>query len=212
MDSCHHARSRTSSPSSPAATCCSRCEVASAPLATPTEATRVELGPRLFHEPALSLKGEVSCASCHPRDRTPSVSPSAPFSGPWRPAPLDDSLEGRLDALDATQRRGPDAFVRGGCVELRAGRLVGGERFERLGGARPWPDESAPGRYEVTGSRLTAWSSRFAPCSTWRSRGRILTTAASSSSQRPSARGAVTSSGSSRQTWTRPTSPLSSRR
>lgn len=210
--------------------------------ATPTEAARVDLGRRLFHEPALSLNGALSCASCHPLERwgqdgqarsrgvtgmplrrnTPSVLNAAGqlaqfwdgrratveeqaldplfsrdemgleddamlvdrlersgyradfervFSSEPEPlgrrtvglalgafertlatrAPIDDFLEGRLDALDGPQRRGFDVFTRVGCTNCHAGRLVGGERFERLGDARPWPDESDLGRFEVTG-------------------------------------------------------------
>lgn len=39
--------------------------VAPAPAGNPTTAAKVELGQRLFHDKALSLTREVSCASCH---------------------------------------------------------------------------------------------------------------------------------------------------
>lgn len=65
-------------------------------------------------------------------------------------APIDEFLEGRADALTANQRAGFDRFTMLGCTNCHSGRLIGGQRYERLGDVQPWPDESDLGRFEVT--------------------------------------------------------------
>lgn len=65
-------------------------------------------------------------------------------------APIDDFLEGKAEALTAAQLRGFDRFNQLGCVNCHAGRLVGGDRYRKLGDELPWTDERDPGRYEVT--------------------------------------------------------------
>lgn len=65
-------------------------------------------------------------------------------------APIDEFLEGRADALTAAQLRGFDRFNQLGCVNCHAGRLIGGDRYRKLGDEIAWPDQSDLGRYEVT--------------------------------------------------------------
>ena len=65
-------------------------------------------------------------------------------------APIDDFLEGKAGALTTAQQRGFDRFNQLGCVNCHAGRLVGGDRYRKLGDEIPWTDERDLGRFEVT--------------------------------------------------------------
>lgn len=65
-------------------------------------------------------------------------------------APIDEFLEGKAAALTPAQLRGFDRFNQLGCINCHAGRLVGGDRYRKLGDEIAWPDERDLGRYDVT--------------------------------------------------------------
>jgi cytochrome c peroxidase len=66
------------------------------------------------------------------------------------PARWDTYLAGNSSALTADEQRGLATFVRTGCVGCHNGAYVGGQSFQRLGGARPWPTLADSGRIKVT--------------------------------------------------------------
>ncbi len=66
-------------------------------------------------------------------------------------SPWDRFLEGDATALTAEERAGLHRFMHTGCVGCHNGTLVGGNSFQRLGAAAPYPDQSDPGRFRVTG-------------------------------------------------------------
>lgn len=68
------------------------------------------------------------------------------------PAPWDRFLKGDRDALDHKAKAGFLAFLDAGCQACHSGRLLGGSLYQKLGAVEPYPDESDPGRYEVTGN------------------------------------------------------------
>lgn len=68
------------------------------------------------------------------------------------PARWDQFLKGDQAALTAEEKAGFLAFVDAGCTACHSGALLGGNMFQRLGLAKPWPDTSDAGRFQVTGS------------------------------------------------------------
>lgn len=66
------------------------------------------------------------------------------------PAKWDRFLRGEDAALTADEKHGYNLFIEDGCSTCHSGALVGGEAFQRLGAAAPYPDTSDPGRYKVT--------------------------------------------------------------
>ncbi len=73
------------------------------------------------------------------------------------PARWDKFLEGDQAALTADEQAGLNQFVSAGCGTCHAGALLGGNLYQKIGAAKPYPDASDPGRYKVTqndGDRL----------------------------------------------------------
>ncbi len=61
------------------------------------------------------------------------------------PSRWDDFLEGDEQALTEREKRGFVTFFQLGCPSCHSGRLIGGGHFERLGQARPWPNQTDMG-------------------------------------------------------------------
>jgi cytochrome c peroxidase len=66
------------------------------------------------------------------------------------PARWDKFLKGDQTALTPQEKAGFNLFYETGCETCHAGALVGGSLYQKLGNARPYPDTSDPGRYQVT--------------------------------------------------------------
>lgn len=67
------------------------------------------------------------------------------------PSPWDEFLAGNEDALTNEQKQGFKDFVAAGCMACHMGTYIGGNMFQKLGVAKPWPSQEDQGRYEVTG-------------------------------------------------------------
>ncbi|MCX6619797.1 MAG: c-type cytochrome, partial [Acidobacteria bacterium] len=73
------------------------------------------------------------------------------------PARWDKFLTGNPAALTDEEKAGFNTFTAAGCQTCHAGALLGGNLYQKLGAAKPYPDQSDPGRYKVTqkdGDRL----------------------------------------------------------
>jgi cytochrome c peroxidase len=66
------------------------------------------------------------------------------------PSRWDWFLRGHQTALTAEEKAGLNNFLAAGCQTCHAGALLGGNSFQKLGVAKPYPDTSDPGRYKVT--------------------------------------------------------------
>lgn len=66
------------------------------------------------------------------------------------PGRWDRFLKGDQAALTATEKAGLRAFLAAGCQGCHAGAYLGGSSFQKLGVAKPYPDTSDPGRFNVT--------------------------------------------------------------
>ncbi|MGB9605539.1 MAG: cytochrome-c peroxidase, partial [Bryobacteraceae bacterium] len=66
------------------------------------------------------------------------------------PARWDKFLAGDAQALTPQEKTGLNAFLDAGCQTCHSGVLLGGDMFQRLGAAKPYPDQSDLGRYRVT--------------------------------------------------------------
>jgi cytochrome c peroxidase len=66
------------------------------------------------------------------------------------PARWDKYLRGDENALTPEEKAGFNAFVATGCQTCHAGAYVGGNHYQKLGLAKPWPDASDPGRQKAT--------------------------------------------------------------
>lgn len=66
------------------------------------------------------------------------------------PAPWDDYLKGKKDALTAEQVKGYETFAKAGCVTCHNGPGVGGAMYQKLGLVKAWPELKDLGRYEAT--------------------------------------------------------------
>jgi len=66
------------------------------------------------------------------------------------PSRWDRFLSGDESALSDAEKAGFNEFVAAGCATCHNGAYVGGNSFQRLGVAMPWPDESDGGRARVT--------------------------------------------------------------
>jgi cytochrome c peroxidase len=66
------------------------------------------------------------------------------------PSRWDRFLEGDGRALNAEERAGLHWFMHSGCAGCHSGTLVGGNSFQRLGAAAPYPETSDLGRFQVT--------------------------------------------------------------
>ncbi len=68
------------------------------------------------------------------------------------PSRWDRFLAGDQAALSPEEKAGLNVFLETGCQACHAGPLVGGAMFQKLGAMKPYPDQSDPGRYLVTGN------------------------------------------------------------
>jgi len=66
------------------------------------------------------------------------------------PSRWDKFLQGDAAALTPAEKGGFNAFISAGCQTCHAGALVGGTMYQKLGVIKPYPDESDPGRFQVT--------------------------------------------------------------
>lgn len=67
------------------------------------------------------------------------------------PSPWDAFLAGDKDALTNEEKQGFNDFVAAGCIACHMGTYLGANNFQKVGLARPWPNQDDQGRYEVTG-------------------------------------------------------------
>jgi cytochrome c peroxidase len=68
------------------------------------------------------------------------------------PSRWDKFLKGDRATLTAEEIAGFNAFTTAGCQTCHAGALLGGNLYQKLGVAKPYPDASDPGRFKVTKS------------------------------------------------------------
>lgn len=66
------------------------------------------------------------------------------------PSRWDRFLAGDKSALNGAEKAGFNTFVASGCASCHNGAYVGGNSFQKLGLVEPWPDQSDPGREQVT--------------------------------------------------------------
>lgn len=66
------------------------------------------------------------------------------------PSRWDKFLEGDQTALSQAEKNGLNAFLNAGCQSCHAGAYLGGQTFQKLGVAQPYPDMSDAGRKAVT--------------------------------------------------------------
>ena len=66
------------------------------------------------------------------------------------PALWDQFLKGDQNALSPAEKAGFNEFANAGCPTCHAGRLLGGNMFQKAGVAKPWWDTTDSGRYKVT--------------------------------------------------------------
>jgi cytochrome c peroxidase len=63
---------------------------------------------------------------------------------------FDDFLGGDEKALTDKEKRGLSQFMKIGCAECHRGALLGGDRYEKMGEAKPYANTKDLGRFEVT--------------------------------------------------------------
>ncbi len=66
------------------------------------------------------------------------------------PSRWDQFLEGDDEALTQAELEGFNTFVDVGCTACHSGALVGGQMYQKVGAAKPWPNQEDRGRFEVT--------------------------------------------------------------
>jgi cytochrome c peroxidase len=66
------------------------------------------------------------------------------------PARWDKFLKGDQNALTPEEKAGLNTFLKAGCQTCHAGTLLGGNMYQKIGLAKPFPDASDPGRAKVT--------------------------------------------------------------
>lgn len=66
------------------------------------------------------------------------------------PSRFDQYLEGKQEALTPEEVQGLRLFVQRGCTTCHDSTLIGGQRYQKAGLVKPWPNQSDTGRYEVT--------------------------------------------------------------
>lgn len=64
---------------------------------------------------------------------------------------FDDFLKGNDKALSQTELAGLDTFINTGCTACHNGATLGGQMYQKAGLARPWPNITDKGRFDVTG-------------------------------------------------------------
>lgn len=67
------------------------------------------------------------------------------------PAPWDEFIEGKQDALTDEQKEGFLLFANNGCTACHMGTLLGGQNYQKAGAVKPWPNQEDKGRFEETG-------------------------------------------------------------
>ena len=70
------------------------------------------------------------------------------------PSRWDKFLAGDKSALTAAEKAGFKKFTDVGCNTCHAGPYLGGQQFQKLGLAKPWPKTDDLGRYEVTNQEV----------------------------------------------------------
>ncbi len=63
---------------------------------------------------------------------------------------FDDYLGGKAGALTAKEEQGLKTFMAMGCTNCHAGALLGGDRYEKMGDAKPYANTEDLGRNKVT--------------------------------------------------------------
>jgi cytochrome c peroxidase len=66
------------------------------------------------------------------------------------PSRWDKFLKGDQAALTPEEQAGANAFIAAGCPTCHAGKLLGGNLYQKIGVMKPYPDTSDPGRFKVT--------------------------------------------------------------
>ena len=66
------------------------------------------------------------------------------------PSAWDAFLQGDQSALTDAQKSGFNTFAATGCQWCHAGPYVGGAAYQKLGVARPWPNQTDQGLYQLT--------------------------------------------------------------
>jgi cytochrome c peroxidase len=66
------------------------------------------------------------------------------------PSRWDKFLRGDQAALTNEEKAGFNDYMEAGCQACHAGAYLGGNQYQRLGAAKPWPDTTDPGREKVT--------------------------------------------------------------
>jgi cytochrome c peroxidase len=68
------------------------------------------------------------------------------------PSRWDKFLRGDQAALTSEEKAGFNTYLEAGCQTCHVGAYLGGNLFQKVGIAKPWPDTSDPGREKVTKS------------------------------------------------------------
>jgi cytochrome c peroxidase len=66
------------------------------------------------------------------------------------PSRWDKFLRGDSKALTNEEKAGFNVFMETGCQACHSGTYIGGNLYQKLGLAKPWPDATDPGREKVT--------------------------------------------------------------
>lgn len=66
------------------------------------------------------------------------------------PSRFDKFLGGDKGALTDAERQGLADFIDTGCTTCHVGQLLGGDRYQKLGLVKPWPNQTDQGRFKVT--------------------------------------------------------------
>jgi len=79
------------------------------------------------------------------------------------PSRFDDFLDGNAGALNETEQRGLDTFLKLDCNSCHDGVLLGGETFEPLGKENPYANQSDQGVFELSGNEEDRMFFKVAP-------------------------------------------------
>lgn len=66
------------------------------------------------------------------------------------PARWDLYLQGHDTALSPIEKQGLKRFAALGCTTCHTGTLIGGDRYQKLGLVKPWPNQKDQGRFAIT--------------------------------------------------------------
>jgi cytochrome c peroxidase len=66
------------------------------------------------------------------------------------PAPFDQFLAGKADALTAEEKKGLDIFITKGCTACHSGVAVGGGMAQKFGLVKPYANRKDMGKYDLT--------------------------------------------------------------